>query len=62
MRVPAAFMSLVQGTDFEMGRGPVCGTFEARYTLGLTPATEDLYSGDARNGDLLVMVGLALRR
>jgi len=50
------------GTGLELGRGQVRGVLEGRYTLGLTPATEDIYSGDARNGALLLTMGLALRR
>ena len=50
------------GTGLELGRGQVRGALEARYTPGLTPNTEDFYSGDARNGALLVTMSLALRR
>lgn len=59
-----------RGTDFgaalgaglELGHGPMRGTFETRYTLGLTPAGQDSYSTDAKNGDFMVTMGLAIRR
>lgn len=50
------------GAGFELGRGPVRAILEGRYTRGLTPAAEDVYSGDARNGDILVSLGVALHR
>jgi hypothetical protein len=50
------------GAGFELGRGPMRGMFEARYTLGLATATEDFYSPNAKNGALLVSMGLAIRR
>ena len=50
------------GAGFELGRGPVRGILEGRYTRGLTAAAEDVYSADARNGDILVSVGVALHR
>lgn len=50
------------GGGFELGRGPFRGTFETRYTLGLTAATEDFYSSDTRNGALLVITGVVFRR
>ncbi len=50
------------GAGFELGRGPFRGTFETRYTLGLSTASEDFYSSDAKNGAFLVTLGLAIRR
>jgi hypothetical protein len=50
------------GAGLELGRGPFRGTFETRYTMGLTSAGENLYSSDARNGAFLITLGLAIRR
>ncbi len=57
-----ADLGVALATGFEMGRGPARGAFEVRYTLGLTPATEDAYSDAARNGSFQLMAGLVLRR
>ncbi len=53
-------LGLALGGGLEMGRGRIRWSLETRYTLGLTPATEDSYSDNARNGDLLVMAGVAI--
>lgn len=58
----AADLGAALGAGLELGRGPVRGTLETRYTLGLTGATEDFYSTDARNGALLFALGVAIRR
>lgn len=50
------------GAGIELGRGPLRGTLETRYTLGLSPASEDYYSTDARNGCFLATIGLAIHR
>lgn len=50
------------GAGLELGRGPFRGTLETRYTLGLTSASEDFYSSDAKNGVFVVTAGLAIRR
>ena len=55
-------LGLALGGGVEVGRGRIRWSFETRYTLGLTDATRDSYSDNARNGDLLVMAGLAIRR
>jgi len=63
-------IDLFKSTDFgaalgagsELGRGQFRGTLETRYTLGLTTVSEDFYSPDAKNGALLVTMGLAIRR
>lgn len=50
------------GAGLELGRGRFRGTFETRYTLGLTSAAEDFYSSDAKNGALMATMGLCIRR
>lgn len=50
------------GAGIELGRGPLRGTLETRYTLGLSPATETFYSTDGKNGCFLVTLGLAIHR
>ena len=55
-------LGLALGVGLEVGRGRIRGSVETRYTLGLTTATENTYSDSARNGNLLVTAGLAIRR
>lgn len=50
------------GAGVELGRGRLRGSFETRYTLGLTSAGEDFYSSDAKNGAFMVTAGLAIHR
>ncbi|MGH7730646.1 MAG: porin family protein [Candidatus Eiseniibacteriota bacterium] len=57
-----ADLGVALAAGLELGRGPVRGTLEGRYTLGLTPAAKSTYSDDARNGSLLVMMGIVLQR
>ena len=58
----AVDLGVSAGAGFELGRGPVRAILEGRYTRGLTPAAEDIYSSDARNGDIFVSLGVALHR
>jgi hypothetical protein len=48
------------GVGAEVGSGKGRFNIESRYTLGLTDATQPEFSDNARNGALLVMVGVAL--
>ncbi|MBI1796708.1 MAG: PorT family protein [Candidatus Eisenbacteria bacterium] len=48
------------GIGTEVGSGPRRFEAEARYTLGLTQATEPSYSTNARNGALLLLLGVAI--
>jgi opacity protein-like surface antigen len=57
----SADLGLALGPGVELGRGHVRGSLDLRYTLGLTPAAEDVYSDDARNGALMVMAGITIR-
>jgi len=50
------------GAGIELGHGQFRGTFETRYTLGLTTASKDFYSTDARNGAFMVTMGLAIHQ
>jgi hypothetical protein len=54
-----ADLGIALGLGAEFGHGRMRGTIESRYTLGVTPATDASY-GDARNGSLLVMAGVAI--
>lgn len=56
-----ADLGLALGSGFELGSGPLRGLLEARYTIGVTAIGRDSYSDSARNGDLLVMTGIAIR-
>lgn len=53
-------LGLALGAGVDVGRGRARWSLESRYTLGLTVATEGIYSDRARNGDLLVMAGLSI--
>lgn len=64
-------LGVALGSGFELGRGAHRGLFEVRYTIGLITATRDLavanqpmavLGSDARNGNLLVMAGLAFQQ
>jgi len=53
-------LGLALGSGAEVGRARVRGLLEVRYTLGVTGAARDSYSDRARNGDLLLLAGVAL--
>ena len=58
----AVDLGVAAGGGLELGRGPVRAIVEGRYTRGLTPAAEDSFSSDARNGSILISMGVALHR
>jgi hypothetical protein len=60
--VKSADLGVALGAGIDMGRGRARWSIESRYTLGLTAATDASYSDRARNGDLLVLAGLAIHR
>ena len=55
-------LGLALGAGIGAGHGLIRGTFETRYTLGITQASEDGFSTNARNGDLLITAGVGLQR
>jgi outer membrane protein with beta-barrel domain len=58
----SADLGVALGAGITMGRGHIRGSFETRYTLGITRASEDSFSTNARNGDLMITAGIGLQQ
>lgn len=58
----SADLGVALGAGITVGRGHIRGSFETRYTLGITQASEDSFSTNARNGDLLITAGIGLQQ